>query len=58
MYQHGNVDILLIKEILGHENLSTTEIYTHIVDSQLKGAVDSNPLSSVTQVPDKKESDF
>jgi len=58
MYQHGNVDILLIKEILGHENLSTTEIYTHIVDSQLKGAVDSNPLSSVTQFPDKKGSDI
>ncbi len=48
MYQYGNVDILLIKEILGHENLSTTEIYTHIVDSQLKGAVDANPLSKVT----------
>ncbi len=49
MYQYGDVDILLIKEILGHENLSTTEIYTHIVDSQLRGAVDANPLSKVTQ---------
>ncbi len=49
MYQHGNVDVLLIKELLGHENLSTTEIYTHIVDSQLKKAVDSNPLSAVKQ---------
>ncbi len=45
MYQHGGVDILLIKEILGHENLSTTEIYTHLVDSQLKNAVDQNPLN-------------
>ena len=49
MYQYGDVDILLIKEILGHENLSTTEVYTHIVDSQLKSAVDKNPLSSVSQ---------
>ncbi len=49
MYQYGDVDILLIKEILGHENLSTTEIYTHIVDSQLKTAVEKNPLSSVSQ---------
>ena len=45
MYQYGNVDPLQLKEILGHENLSTTEIYTHIHDDQLKQAVDSNPLN-------------
>lgn len=49
MYQQGNVDVLLIKEILGHENLSTTEIYTHIVDSQLKDAVSSNPLNRISK---------
>lgn len=47
MYQHGNVDVLAIKEILGHESLSTTQIYTHIMDEQLKNAAASNPLSSV-----------
>ena len=47
MYQHGNVDVLAIKEILGHESLSTTQIYTHIMDEQLKKAAASNPLSSV-----------
>ncbi len=47
MYQHGNVDVLAIKEILGHESLSTTQIYTHIMDEQLKKAADSNPLSSL-----------
>ena len=47
MYQTGNVDVLAIKEILGHESLSTTQIYTHILDDQLKRAADSNPLSSV-----------
>lgn len=46
MYQHGNVDPLQLKEILGHENLSTTEIYTHIHDDQLKQAIDSNPLNN------------
>ncbi len=46
MYQHGHVDPLQLKEILGHENLSTTEIYTHIHDDQLKQAVDSNPLNN------------
>ncbi len=47
MYQKGGVDVLLIKDILGHENLATTEIYTHIVDSQLKKAVESNPLNKL-----------
>lgn len=46
MYQHGNVDPLQLKEILGHENLSTTEIYTHVHNEQLKQAVDSNPLNN------------
>ena len=45
MYQHGKVDLLLLKEILGHENLGTTEIYTHIADDAAKKAVESNPLS-------------
>lgn len=52
MYQYGNVDVLVLKDILGHENLGTTEIYTHIVDEQLKNAVDSNPLANVSR---KKE---
>lgn len=47
LYQHGNVDVLLLKEILGHENLSTTEIYTHVADQQLRDAVDLNPLNGI-----------
>ncbi len=46
MYQAG-VDIRALQEILGHEQLSTTEIYTHLTNEQLKAAVSSNPLSSV-----------
>lgn len=46
MYQHGNADLLLLKEILGHENLGTTEIYTHISNDATKKAVDSNPLAN------------
>lgn len=46
MYQHGNADLLLLKEILGHENLGTTEIYTHISDDATRKAIDSNPLAN------------
>ena len=46
MYQHGNVDIRALQAILGHEQLSTTEIYTHIDEKRLQEAVESNPLSN------------
>ncbi len=45
MYQSGNVDVLELKEILGHENLNTTQIYTHLNNESLRKAVESNPLS-------------
>ncbi|SHI00461.1 tyrosine recombinase XerC [Sporanaerobacter acetigenes] len=45
MYKYGNVDIRALQEILGHENVSTTQIYTHIDDDRLREAVKSNPLS-------------
>lgn len=47
MYQHGNVDIRVLKDVLGHEQLSTTEIYTHLDSSQIERAAKSNPLSKV-----------
>lgn len=50
MYQHAGVDPLQLKEILGHENLATTEIYTHIHDEQLKEAIDSNPLNNTSKL--------
>lgn len=47
MYQHGGVDIRVLKEVLGHANLSTTEIYTHVSDKQIEKAADSSPLSKI-----------
>ncbi len=49
MYRHGNVDMLALKEILGHEHVSTTEIYTHISDQKLRDAANASPLSKVKQ---------
>jgi site-specific recombinase XerD len=40
------VDVRVLKEVLGHENLNTTQIYTHVVDSQIKQAMAQNPLAN------------
>ena len=45
MYSTGQVDIRVLKDILGHEQLNTTQIYTHVSDAQMKRAIDLNPLS-------------
>ncbi|MBP3388882.1 MAG: tyrosine recombinase XerC [Clostridia bacterium] len=47
MYQHGGVDIRVLQAILGHENLGTTEIYTHLSGAQMQQAVESNPLANM-----------
>ena len=54
MYKHGNVDIRVLQQILGHESIATTEIYTHVDNEQLKNALDNNPLSEITS--DNEES--
>ena len=43
MYRNG-VDIRVLKEVLGHENLGTTQIYTHVANEQMRQAVNKNPL--------------
>lgn len=57
MYQSGKVDIRVLKDILGHEQLNTTQIYTHVVDRNLEEAVEQNPLSDLKLKPLKKKTD-
>jgi len=47
MYSTGKVDIRVLKDILGHEQLNTTQIYTHISDKSMEDAVNSNPLANI-----------
>lgn len=53
MLQNG-VDVRTLQELLGHEHLNTTQIYTHVDNTQLRSAADANPLGSFT--PKKEES--
>ena len=56
MYQSGNVDIRVLKDILGHEQLNTTQIYTHVSDENMMNAMQENPLAnSLNTEADKEE---
>ena len=48
MYQSGNVDVRVLKDILGHEQLNTTQIYTHVSNREMEEAMSQNPLAGLT----------
>ncbi|MBR7123162.1 MAG: tyrosine recombinase XerC [Oscillospiraceae bacterium] len=54
MMLSGGVDIKTVQEVLGHENLNTTQIYTHIESTELKIAAEANPISKLDFTEDQK----
>ena len=55
MYQSGNVDIRVLKDILGHEQLNTTQIYTHVSNKGMEEAMKQNPLAGLVIEEKKKD---
>ena len=49
MYQTGNVDILTLKQLLGHSSVGTTQIYTHLQEFQVRAAIEENPLGKASR---------
>ena len=54
MMLSGGVDVKTVQEVLGHENLNTTQIYTHIENTELKIAAEANPLSRLDPHKDEE----
>ena len=55
MYTYGNTDVKVLKDILGHESIATTEIYTHLSSKQIKQAMMNNPLNKKHNKKDNAE---
>ncbi len=47
MHKHAGVDIRTLQQVLGHETIATTQIYTHIDSDEVKSAIDNNPLNKL-----------
>lgn len=57
MYQTGKVDVRVLKDILGHEQLNTTQIYTHVSDANMENAMKMNPLANINKMKNSDDED-
>ncbi|MGI6167206.1 MAG: tyrosine-type recombinase/integrase [Eubacteriales bacterium] len=57
MYQSGEVDVRVLKDILGHEQLNTTQIYTHVSNAAMSEAMEKNPLAHISIGHKEKQKD-
>ncbi|NLW74771.1 MAG: tyrosine-type recombinase/integrase [Clostridiales bacterium] len=55
MYQSGEVDVRVLKDILGHEQLNTTQIYTHVSNAAMSEAMEKNPLAHISLARKEKK---
>ena len=54
LYNENNVDIFILKRILGHKSLDSTQIYTHVSNKKMKEIMMNCTISSIIEKMEEK----